>query len=120
MSQLIDNYERLAPLVPRVKDGLSMLFSRRYRARTALVTIPWFLMDIATYGAGLFTPTILGAIEISERSGGITAHDFALAERSPYRFVFANRFRAWSLDRSTVRPHPNAGPLVLQAWLWEC
>ena len=59
-----------------------MLFSRRYRARTVLVTIPWFLMDIATYGVGLFTPTILGAIEISGRTCGLTAHDFALAKGS--------------------------------------
>jgi predicted MFS family arabinose efflux permease len=39
-------------------------------------------MDIATYGVGLFTPTILGAIEISGRTRGLTAHDFALAEGS--------------------------------------
>src|SRR5215468_8156429 len=61
---------------------LPMLFSRRYRARTALVTIPLFLMDIATYGIGLFTPTILGAIEISGRTRGLGARDFALAEGS--------------------------------------
>jgi predicted MFS family arabinose efflux permease len=39
-------------------------------------------MDIATYGVGLFTPTILGAIEISGRTRGLTAHDFALAKGS--------------------------------------
>ena len=39
-------------------------------------------MDIATYGVGLFTPAILGAIEIFGRTRGITAHDFALAEGS--------------------------------------
>ena len=31
---------------------------------------------------GLFTPTILGAIEISGRTRGLTAHDFALAKGS--------------------------------------
>jgi putative MFS transporter len=61
---------------------LSILFLRGYRARTALATIPWFLMDIATNGVGLFTPTILGAIEISERTHGLAARDFALAEGS--------------------------------------
>jgi len=80
--QLTSNQEKLAAPVPHVKGGLSILFSRRYRARTALVTIPWFLMDIATYGVGLFTPTILGAIEISGRTRGLTAHDFALAKGS--------------------------------------
>jgi predicted MFS family arabinose efflux permease len=39
-------------------------------------------MDIATYGVGLFTPTILGAIEISGRTRGLTAHDFAVAKGS--------------------------------------
>jgi len=80
--QLTSNQEKLAASVPHVNGGLPILFSRRYRARTALITIPWFLMDIATYGVGLFTPTILGAIEISERTRGLTAHDFALAKGS--------------------------------------
>ena len=80
--QLTGNHEELAVAVPHVNGGLPILFSRRYRARTALVTIPWFLMDIATYGVGLFTPTILGAIEISGRARGLNAHDFALAEGS--------------------------------------
>jgi MFS transporter, putative metabolite transport protein len=39
-------------------------------------------MDIATYGIGLFTPAILGAIEIFGRTRGIAAHDFALANGS--------------------------------------
>src|SRR5437764_10477352 len=39
-------------------------------------------MDIATYGVGLFTPAILGAIEISGRTRGLVAHDLALAEGS--------------------------------------
>jgi len=80
--QLTGNHEKLAAPVPHVDGGLPILFSRHYRARTALVTIPWFLMDIATYGVGLFTPTILGAIEISRQTRGLNAHDFALAEGS--------------------------------------
>jgi MFS transporter, putative metabolite transport protein len=80
--QLTGNREKLVAPVSQVKGGMSILFSPRYRARTALVTIPWFLMDIATYGVGLFTPTILGAIEISGRTRGLTAHDFAVAEGS--------------------------------------
>jgi MFS transporter, putative metabolite transport protein len=80
--RLTGDHEKLAAPVPHITGGLSILFSRRYRARTALVTIPWFLMDIATYGVGLFTPTILGAIEIFRRTRGIAAHDFALAEGS--------------------------------------
>jgi MFS family permease len=80
--RLTGSQERVVAPVSHAEGGLSILFSRRYRARTALVTIPWFLMDIATYGVGLFTPTILGAIEISGRARGLTAHDFTLAEGS--------------------------------------
>jgi MFS family permease len=80
--QLADNDEQLAAPVPHITGGLSMLFSRPYRARTALVTIPWFLMDIATYGVGLFTPVILGAIEVSGTAFGLVAHDFAIAKGS--------------------------------------
>src|SRR3954452_19769003 len=80
--QFPGNRATLAAPVPHVNAGLPILFSHSYRARTALVTIPWFLMDIATYGVGLFTPTILGAIEISRGTRGLTAHDLGLAEGS--------------------------------------
>jgi putative MFS transporter len=82
VSQITADHEKLAASVPTSNAGIITLFSRPYRARTALVTIPWFLMDIATYGVGLFTPTILGAIEISARTRGLVAHDLALADGS--------------------------------------
>jgi MFS transporter, putative metabolite transport protein len=62
--------------------GLAILFSRDYRARTMLVAVPWFLMDIATYGIGLFTPIILGAIDVSGKRGGIFTSDFTDARGS--------------------------------------
>jgi MFS transporter, putative metabolite transport protein len=80
--QISETRQKIAASVPQVMAGIPTLFSPRYRARTALVTIPWFLMDIATYGVGLFTPVILGAIEISGTSGGLFAHDLALAKGS--------------------------------------
>jgi putative MFS transporter len=67
---------------PARSPGIGILFSRDYRTRTVLVAIPWFLMDIATYGVGLFTPIILGAIEVSGERGGVIAHDFAEARGS--------------------------------------
>ena len=57
--------------------GIMDLFSRTYRARTVLVAVPWFLMDIATYGVGLFTPIILNAIDTSGQTGGAITHDLA-------------------------------------------
>ena len=38
--RLTGDHEKLAAPDPHVAGGLSTLFSRRYRARTALVTIP--------------------------------------------------------------------------------
>ena len=107
--QLTGNQEQLASPVPHVNGELPILFSRRYRARTALVTIPWFLMDIATYGVGLFTPTILGAIEISRGTRGLNARDFGLAEGSAIIDLFlliGFLFGIWIVPRFR---HPNAG-----------
>jgi MFS transporter, putative metabolite transport protein len=80
--QLTADHTKLAVSIPKINAGIAVMFSRPYRARTALVAIPWFLMDIATYGVGLFTPVILGAIEISEGAPGIIRHDFAVAKGS--------------------------------------
>ena len=69
-------------IAPAKAPGLGILFSRPYRARTVLVAVPWFLMDIATYGVGLFTPIILGAIDISSQRGGLISRDLANARGS--------------------------------------
>jgi MFS transporter, putative metabolite transport protein len=62
--------------------GFALLFSRPYRTRTMLVSLPWFLMDVATYGVGLFTPVILGAIRSSSKTTGPLAVEFADAQGS--------------------------------------
>jgi MFS family permease len=74
--------QHVANAVVPAKPGITILFSRAYRARTVLVAVPWFLMDIATYGVGLFTPIILGAIDVSNESGGVMTRDFADARGS--------------------------------------
>lgn len=38
------------------------IFSKGYIKLTILSSIPWFLMDIAFYGIGIFTPTILATL----------------------------------------------------------
>lgn len=60
----------------------STLFGPRYRERTLLASLPWMLMDVATYGVGLFTPVILGAIGFGGAPAGSIAADFADAEGS--------------------------------------
>jgi MFS transporter, putative metabolite transport protein len=69
-------------VLPPKSPGIAILFSRDYRARTLLVAVPWFLMDIATYGVGLFTPIILGAIDVSGKRSGIFTSDFIDARGS--------------------------------------
>jgi MFS transporter, putative metabolite transport protein len=68
--------------------GIGLLFAREYRSRTLLVSFPWFLLDVATYGAGLFTPVILGAMHLSGHRLGIVASDFADAKNSGLIDVF--------------------------------
>jgi MFS family permease len=46
----------------------SALFSPRFIRRTVLALVPWFLMDVALYGIGLFTPTILRIIDLGGES----------------------------------------------------
>jgi MFS transporter, putative metabolite transport protein len=62
--------------------GFAALFSPRYRTRTLLVSLPWLLMDVATYGVGLFTPVILGAMHFGSAHTGTVAAVFADAEGS--------------------------------------
>lgn len=57
------------------RTGTVALFRHQYLARTVLVSVPWFLMDVATYGIGLFTPVILSAIHLSGRAGAPVTTD---------------------------------------------
>ena len=41
--------------------GYAQLFRGRNLRATILASVPWFLQDLATYGIGIFTPTILAA-----------------------------------------------------------
>jgi len=76
------NQSALPSITPPQPLGIGILFSRAYRARTMLVGLPWFLMDIATYGVGLFTPVILGAIDVSGQKRGAIIHELAAAKAS--------------------------------------
>jgi MFS family permease len=51
----------LAAAPAEKRSTLPTLFAPRYRTRTLLVSLPWLMMDVATYGVGLFTPVILGS-----------------------------------------------------------
>jgi MFS family permease len=72
----------------RRKPTFATLFDSRYRTRTLLVSLPWLMMDVATYGVGLFTPVILGAMHFGSSGGGAVASDFANAKGSGLVDVF--------------------------------
>jgi MFS family permease len=54
----------------------SALFSPRYLRNTIFASVPWFLQDIATYGIGIFTPAIIGALAFANEN------DFMARERA--------------------------------------
>lgn len=54
-----------APSAPPERVGLRRLLRGDTAGSTILTSVPWFFMDIATYGIGVFTPTVLAALALS-------------------------------------------------------
>ena len=50
------------PEQERHKSKFKKLFKKKNRRATVLASVPWFLQDLATYGIGIFTPSILASI----------------------------------------------------------
>jgi MFS family permease len=63
------------------------LFSAQYRRRTLFAAIPWFLQDIATYGIGIFTPVIIGALAFSDAEN-LLMREMAAAKSSAWVDLF--------------------------------
>lgn len=63
------------------------LFSSKYRRNTAFASIPWFLQDIATYGIGIFTPTIIGALAFAGEDS-LMIRELASAKGSAFVDLF--------------------------------
>jgi len=71
---------------PRTRRSL---FTREMRGATALTSVPWFLMDIATYGVGVFTPTILAALALSSSANTqFIADDITSTEGAAFLDLF--------------------------------
>jgi MFS family permease len=64
------------------------LFKRRMIRRTAFTAVPWFMMDIATYGVGIFTPTLLAALAFSHSNATFLADDIASTKGTAALDVF--------------------------------
>ena len=63
------------------------LFTKKYIRRTILACVPWFLMDIATYGIGIFTPTIIATI-ITKHGSNFIAEDIFSIEGAALIDIF--------------------------------
>ena len=56
---------RMSVQAPK-KLGYADLFSKKFLPRTILASVPWFLMDIATYAVGVFTPVLLSSLAFDD------------------------------------------------------
>lgn len=64
------------------------LFKRGMLRRTVFTSVPWFLMDIATYGVGIFTPTLLAAIALAGSNTHFLADDIASTQETAALDIF--------------------------------
>jgi MFS family permease len=64
------------------------LFKGDLRRRTIFTAVPWFLMDIATYGVGIFTPTLLAAITLNGANSTALADDISATKGTAALDVF--------------------------------
>ncbi|MBE9226837.1 MFS transporter [Phormidium sp. LEGE 05292] len=65
----------------------SSLFSPQFLRSTFLASVPWFLQDIATYGIGIFTPTIIGVLAF-ENASSFLEREIASARGSAFVDLF--------------------------------
>jgi MFS family permease len=78
---------------PKVPEGLKALiqpalFKRGMIRRTIFTSVPWFLMDIATYGVGIFTPTLLAALALAGPDATFLSDDIASTKGTAALDVF--------------------------------
>jgi len=88
---------------PSREPGLpyTALFSSQYRRNTLFASVPWFFQDIATYGIGIFTPAIIGALAFAGETN-FMAKEMASAKGSAIvdLFLIAGFLLAvWLVDR---------------------
>ncbi len=64
------------------------LFKKNMIRRTIFTALPWFLMDIATYGVGIFTPTLLAAIAVKGANASFLTDDITATAGTAILDVF--------------------------------
>jgi MFS family permease len=78
---------RLEIVNPPRKGSFFTLFTPTFLKRTILTSLSWFLMDIALYGIGFFTPVILSSILI-DHSGSFINQDLNSAKGAAFLDLF--------------------------------
>ncbi|OGV20581.1 MAG: hypothetical protein A2X47_12745 [Lentisphaerae bacterium GWF2_38_69] len=74
LSSLTGDKVKISELKKRAPTKFSDIFSKDYIKLTVLASVPWFLMDIAFYGIGIFTPIILASL-FKHSTGDFIAKD---------------------------------------------
>jgi len=87
VDELVTNTAAHDKNVSRISMKYRNLFTKRYLRRTVLAIFPWFCMDVATYGIGLFTPTILAVITYDNEANFIL-RDLASTRVAAYLDIF--------------------------------
>jgi MFS family permease len=64
------------------------LFKRKMLRRTVFTAAPWFLMDIATYGVGVFTPTLIAAMVVHGANTSFIIDDITSTKATAVLDVF--------------------------------
>ncbi len=68
LEQPIEITPETEPKPQGIQLNYGSLFSRQYLRNTVFASVPWFLQDIATYGIGIFTPTIIAILAFANES----------------------------------------------------
>ncbi|MET9126292.1 MFS transporter [Streptomyces sp. NPDC004528] len=87
----VTDKDRARPQLPR--EGWNalvqpQLFRRPLLRLTVFTSVPWFLMDIATYGVGIFTPTLLAGLALAGPNATFLADDISSTEGTAFLDVF--------------------------------
>jgi predicted MFS family arabinose efflux permease len=90
MASRLGNTVHYVARVPQTgkPPGYATLFRPEYLRSTLLCTVPWFLMDIATYGVGLFTAVLLAELHFTGNGLALVPQVAALARGTGLIDVF--------------------------------
>jgi len=81
--------KRESPVPEGIKAFIQpRLFHKDMIRRTVFTAVPWFLMDIATYGVGIFTPTLIAAMVISGADTTFITDDLVSTEATALLDIF--------------------------------